>query len=117
MLIATAGGYVCFQVAHEHMFICIQIGAFQDINVDKDRTRHSLLSPDASTDTFTDSLPKFATLDIVLGSLYMATCVIELFGVIAAVMVRHTADTIWPLLTSGQASPLAHPHIRMAVCA
>ncbi|KIP03287.1 hypothetical protein PHLGIDRAFT_20272 [Phlebiopsis gigantea 11061_1 CR5-6] len=45
------------------------IGAFQDINVDKDHAK-----------------PKFETLDIVLGSLYIAACVFELFGVIAAVM-------------------------------
>ncbi|EKM56654.1 uncharacterized protein PHACADRAFT_253899 [Phanerochaete carnosa HHB-10118-sp] len=45
------------------------VGAFQDINVDENH-----------------ATPKFATLDIVLGSLYMTACVIELFGVVAAVM-------------------------------
>ena len=35
-----------------------------------------------------DGKPKFATLDIVLGSLYITACVLELFGVVAAVMVR-----------------------------
>lgn len=34
-----------------------------------------------------DAKPKFATLDIVLGTLYITACVLELFGVIAAVMV------------------------------
>jgi len=42
------------------------IGAFQDISVDKDHA------------------PRLQTFDIVLGSLYIGTCVLELFGVIAA---------------------------------
>lgn len=48
-----------------------QIPSFQDINEDKENGQ-----------------PKFAVFDIVLGVIYTAACVVELFGVIAAATVR-----------------------------
>lgn len=41
-----------------------------------------------------DQKPRFATLDIVLGSLYIAACVFELFGATAAIMVRITPASL-----------------------
>ncbi|KAJ3527706.1 hypothetical protein NM688_g8094 [Phlebia brevispora] len=72
------------------------IGAFQDINVDKggmyipfkshtEIKAHQSLCVLVST---TEKETKFATLDIVLGALYIATCAIALFGVIAATMTQ-----------------------------
>lgn len=42
----------------------------------------------------TDGKPKFATQDIVLGTLYIVACVIDVFGVAAAAMVRCTTASI-----------------------
>ncbi|KAF7798150.1 hypothetical protein EIP86_009366 [Pleurotus ostreatoroseus] len=58
------------------------IGAFQDTNVDKDEKE-----------------TKFATLDIVLGILYMVTCAIALFGVIAATMDKLLWVRIYAILS------------------
>jgi len=47
------------------------ISSFQDVNLDKD-----------------NNFPKLATYSIVLGAMYMLTCVIEVFGIFAAVTQR-----------------------------
>ncbi|KAI0701947.1 hypothetical protein BC835DRAFT_1303540 [Cytidiella melzeri] len=59
---------VCFLILFTKLTL-IQISAFEEINVDK-----------------TKGYPKFATLAIALGALYMSVVAIELYGVTAAVM-------------------------------
>lgn len=70
--------------------ITIQIGAFEEINVDKARESLLLHSKHAILNVVhKEGFPKFATIAIALGSLYMTVVAIELFGVTAAVMVRN----------------------------
>ena len=59
-----------------------------------------------------DGQPKFATFDIVLGTIYTVACAIEVLGIIAATTVRHSFHPLTPRFRSSHSDA---PPIRASV--
>ena len=63
------------------------------MNLDKDSMYISGFSRPKCLTVWPDNFPKLATFSIVLGVMYMISCVIEVFGTVAAVTASFSAHS------------------------